>query len=276
VLWAVLALACARLPAEPEGLPLGDPLPGDDPRVTAALEAHRHAVTTRRALRGTARVMLEGPDFRLNRPQRLALERPARLRFEILAPFDQVAAILTTDGDHFEFYDAAEGGVQRGRVTASLLWDLAKIDLDPDELVGILMAAPALAPELIFAGAWLDPSGHVQLAFAGSAGGMAALRRTGGRVVIFDAESRLAEFRAIEPGGGLRYRARFEDPRSMGSGGGFGPPGPARSGAPATVFPKRITLDSPRVGASARFVWSRVIFEQRLSDRIFRLPADPL
>ena len=56
----------------------------------------------RGALRGAARVALEGPAFRLNRPQRIAIARPGKLRFEVLGLFDVLAAMLVSDGQDFD------------------------------------------------------------------------------------------------------------------------------------------------------------------------------
>lgn len=262
----LLAIACVRAPTGLDALPAGDSLPIEDARVRSVLETHRARVIRNRGLRGTARVMLEGPDFKLNRPQRVAVERPARLRFEILAPFDQVAAILATDGVRFDFYDASAGGVQRGEVTPALLWDLARIDLDLEELVGLLLAAPAPESDARVSGAWEEGDGKLQVAFASSATGLRALMQDGGYVLVFDADERLVEFRAIEPGGDLRYRARFEE---------YGAAEPVRPGDEAfrqQEFPRRLTLESPRVDASVRFIWRRVRLEETLPDRLFNLP----
>ncbi len=253
------------------------------------LRDYRASTQARRGLRGSARVALEGPDFQFDRPQRIAVERPARLRFEILALFDQIAAILATDGEEYGFFDASTREVSRGRVTSSLLWDLTRIDLDPPEVVELLLAAPEPARGTAHAGTWLEPSGRLAVAFAWSEaapGGpcasegawaasfsadcvvdVGALTEVGGQLFFFDPEGRLVELRAIDPGGAIRYRARFENFESI--------PNPAAGdGADVeVVFPKRVTLESPNIGSSARFVWKRVLLADELSDRLFRIPA---
>ncbi len=267
------ALACAGPPAPIEVMPSGEPLALDDARVRATLDAYQRQGASRRGLQGRARVALDGPDFKLSRPQRIAVERPDRLRFEILAPFDQIAAILATDGEHFDFVDAGVGEVQRGRVTPTLLWDLTKIDLDPEELVGLLLAAPEPAPGTRLAGAWIDPMGDLALAFAWSTAGSDAFVAEGGQVLVFDAGGVLVVVRAVEPGGGLRYRARFEEHGALDASGVVGAPSVAGEDARGVIFPKRVTLESPGIGASARFVWTRVLLADELPDQLFRLPA---
>lgn len=285
LVWAACAPGRPPVAVLPEGVALAP----DDARLERVLRDYRAETAARRGLRGSARVALDGPDWKLDRPQRIAVERPGRLRFEILALFDQLAAILATDGERYDFFDASTGEIRRGRVTSSLLWDLTRIDLDPEEVVDLLLAAPVPGPGTALAGAWLEPSGRLAIAFAwpteAPSGACAAddpwaaarapecevaaraLAESGGELFFFDLEGRLVELRAIEPGGALRYRAFFEEFTTL----------PAPTGAVAgnegVIFPKRVTLESPNIGSEARFVWKRVVLADELSDRLFRIPA---
>jgi len=263
----------------------GQPLSLVDERVERILEAHGARVAGRQGLQGTARVALSGPDFKLDRPQRIALERPARLRFEILGLFDQLAAILVTDRAQYAFFDASTGEVARGRVSSALLWNLAKIDLSPEELVGLLLAAPR--PELgsLRAAAWLEPSGRVAVAFAGPGGhapdrcvlldplvsgvgsdchsAESALYGMGGEVYFFagdgDGDVDLVEVRGLERGGVIRYRVRFEEYAAI-------------DGEAGPRFPRRVTFESPLNASEARFDWKRVRFANEMADGVFQLP----
>ncbi len=279
-----LAGCLDRRPSFPV-VPEGQPLAAGNERVARILEAHAARARDRAGLTGSARVALTGPDFKLNRPQRIALARPARLRFEILGLFDQLAAILVTDGLDYGFFDASTGDVSRGRVSSTLLWNLTKIDLVPDELVGLLLAAPRPQPGTLRAGAWLEPSGRLAIAFAwpteemdpacGTEDRLAsdvanecvlperALREAGGQLFFFDASDELAEVRGLDPGGVIRYRVRFEDYVDIAAADGEGGP----------RFPKRVTLESPANASEARFQWRRVRFVPALADEVFRLPA---
>ena len=297
-LCAVVALAvgCGTGMRPIEIVPTGTPLAVDDPRAEAVLRDYQVQVEARKALRGSARVALVGKDFTLNRPQRIAVERPGRLRFEILALFDQIAAILATDGEHFDFYDASTGEIQRGRVRSSLLWDLAKIDLSPEEVVGLLLGAPVPEPGTRRAGVWLEPEGRLAIAFAWpreSADPICeaedpwavfflascslteeAVLEMGGPLFFFDQDGKLVELRVLEPGGVIRYRAYFEEYAELPAPAAVGEePAEGRAETISGVnFPKRVLLESPIMGSSARFEWKRVMLADDLSDRLFRLP----
>lgn len=281
-LLAALATAgCVKAPPPVELVPQGQPLAIGDARVVSVLAAHARRTEARQGLTGAARVALSGPDFKLNRPQRIALERPARLRFEILGLFDQLLAILVTDRVRYGFFDASTGEVERGRVSPALLLRLTKIDLSPEELVGLLLAAPRPESGTLRAGAWLEPTGRLAVAFAWPVGrwgagcetqdplldlGAAdcdlpdrALAEAGGQIFFFDAAGELAEVRAFDPGAVVRYRVRFE---------AYAPLDPADE----AVFPQRVTLESPGNASEARFDWKRVRFASELADTLFRLP----
>lgn len=266
-------------------VPQGQPLALEDERVRRVLDGHAARVHARSGLTGSARVALTGPDFKLNRPQRIALARPARLRFEILGLFDQLAAILVTDSLDYGFFDASTGEVSRGRVSSALLWNLTKIDLRPDELVGLLLAAPRPQAGTLRAGAWLEPSGRLAIAFAWPTGSLEttcagsdplraaavpacalterAVAETGGQLFFFDGAGELVEVRGLDPGGVIRYRVHFDDYAEVA----------AVDQETGGRFPKRVTLESPANASEARFQWKRVRFVAELADEVFRLPA---
>lgn len=258
----------------------GTSLPIDDARAERVLRDYLELVEARSALRGSARVRLEGPDFKLNRPQRILVERPGRIRFEVIGLFDQLVAILATDGRRFGFYEASNGLVSRGRVTPALLWNLAKIDLDVPEVVGLLLGAPMPNAGLARAAVWLEPDGGLVLAFAWPTNVSNAkcsddpegslfdsdcfvsvdALEDGGEMFLFDVDGRLAEVRGLDPGGVIRFRATFEDYRSL-------------DGETSGVdFPNRVTIRSPSAESLARFDWNRVMLADELSDRFFRIP----
>jgi hypothetical protein len=259
---------------------IGTMLPIDDARAERVLRSYLELVETRSALRGSARVLLEGPDFKLNRPQRILVERPARIRFEVIGLFDQLVAMLATDGRRFGFYEVSNGRVSRGRVTPTLLWDLAKIDLDVHEVVGLLLGAPMPSFGLARAAVWLEPEGGLVLAFAWpgdepdvncSEDPVRGLLDSdcfvsfdalgeGGEMFLFDVDGRLAELRSLDPGGVIRFRATFEDYRSLDGDAG------------EVDFPNQLTVRSPAAESLARFVWKRVMLAEELSDRLFMIP----
>ena len=281
LLLLLLVVGCRTGPAPVPGMQMtGTRLSVDDARAERVLRSYLELVEARSALRGSARVLLEGPDFKLNRPQRILVERPARIRFEVIGLFDQLAAMLATNGQQFGFYEVSSGRVAKGRVTPSLLWDLAKIDLDVYEVVGLLLAAPMPSPGIARAAVWLEPDGGIALVFAWPEDEPGPKCREdprralfesdcfvsfdslgeGGEMFLFDVDGRLAEVRNLDPGGVLRFRATFEEYGSLLEGEG------------QADFPNRITLLSPTAASSARFDWKRVMLADELSDRFFVIP----
>lgn len=292
----VAVVGACRTPSLPGVPPRGTLRAVEDPAAQQHFRNHLALARQRVALRGHARVALEGPDFALNRPMRIALERPGRLRFEIVALFDQLAAILVTDGARFQSYDASTGRVTGGRITPTLLWDLTKLDLAPGEAVGLLLGAPLPSLGTRRAAVWEESGGHLALAYAwpdeawtaraAASGGRcaeaaartwldpacfldrAAARRAladgGGEVFVFDTTGRLREIRALEADGVLRYRAVYA---------GFEPlEPPAGASGEAAPFAREVTIHSPALDARARFAWKRVMLAAELSDRLFTLP----
>lgn len=261
------ATACPKPPA-PDALITGTPLPLDDPRSLDVMAAHEARASMGAALRGSARVSISRPDFDLKRPQRIAIARPDRLRFEVLGLFDVLAAVLATDGETFGFFDASTGDVTRGFVTADLLWDVTGLDLSTDEVAGLLLAAPTPSMDLVLSAAWVEADEGITVAYGpGVAGPTPTLRdlEAGGEFFRFDAQGLLREVRALDSGWVTRYRASFdayEDTDASDSRNGGSRP-----------YPKRITIRSPSVEAIALFEWKRVMLTDELPDRIFMIPA---
>ncbi len=279
----VTALACGTLACRtsaPPGILQGAPLSLDDARANRVVDAYLEVAASRTGLRGSARVALAGPDFKLNRPQRIVVERPARLRFEVIGLFEQLAAVIVSDGLQYGFYDASTGEMEEGPLTPSLLWELAKVDVEVAEAVGILLGAPRPRPGSARAAVWLEPEDRLGIAFANGRRGArpdcpadpergwrdaacfaeAGDLARGGDAFLFDPAGRLVELRAYDAAGALRFRARFEAYAAIGE------------GAERVDFPRSVTIDSPAVGSQARFAWNRVMLASALPDRLFRLP----
>jgi hypothetical protein len=275
---AAVAAAC-RTPA-PDAVLRGVRLAVDDARAGRVLEDYLDRSAGRESLRGAARVALVGPDFKLNRPQNVVVARPARLRFEVVGLFDQLAAVLVSDGESYGFYDASSGEMVHGAVTPDLLWRLAKVDLGVGETVGLLLGAPRPPERGVRAAVWREEGDRLGIAFtrlrphrradcppqpepgwlAPACFGEPADLAVGGEAFVFDGGGRLVELRAFEPDGVLRYRARFEEYV------------PLSDGERTVEFPLVVTIESPGVESEARFAWKRVMLGGRVADRLFRLP----
>lgn len=276
----LLLLAAACRTAPPPAFLRGSPLAADDPRASRLLDAYLTGIAARDVLRGSARVALTGPDFKLNRPQNVVVARPDRLRFEVVGLFDQLAAVLVADGERYGFFDASSGEMEQGPVTPGLLWVLAKVDVGIPEAVSILLGAPRPEAFAARAAVWQEEDDRIGIGFTtaqahrrrgcpaapeqawrdaacfADAGALA----DGGDAFVFDRDGRLVELRAFEADGVLRYRARFEQYAAVGEGAG------------AADFPNLVTIESPAVGSEARFAWKRVMLGGEVADRLFRLP----
>jgi outer membrane biogenesis lipoprotein LolB len=179
--WLLLAAACRGLPGQLPALAPDDRRPAE---LLAALDAR---ASERQALRGRARIAVDADDgVRLRGSQVLVLERPDRLRVEILGFLGETEVVLTTSGESYELFLVGEQRYESGTLYPGLLWDVARIDLEPREVVDLLLGAPI-------------PDGGVRLELAG-----------GGEreAFVFDAEGRLRHLERTRRGR-APWEARF-------------------------------------------------------------------
>lgn len=209
------ALACAT-PGPKPGLGLeGEPLSADDPRPAQWLAALHERAAQRHTMRGSARFSVQAPDLEFSRPQRFAAGRPGRIRVEILGLFDQIAAVLVTDAGSYQLFDVRDQRVEEGPVSRALLWQVARVDLTPEQVVDLLLGAPLPSAGFELARARLLSDGSIDVVLeSGSAGAAVAAEQ-----LRFDAEGRLRRFQKIagpsrEPA--LVWEARFDDYRENG------------------------------------------------------------
>lgn len=245
------ASACAtRVP------PTRVPLLGDDPRPARYVAELKFRNDQHQSLSAALRVSLDAPDLRLRRPQRLALVRPTHLRVEVLGLFGQVAAVLVSDGATYQFFDARNGAVQSGPVSRHIFWDLARVDLTPQEVVELLMGAPIPNPSWQRAGTFALPEDAVSVDYVDASG---VLRQQ----FDFDAEGLPRAVRSYDEMGRQVWSAGYDDYRDV----------------DGSVFPFLVTLESERVEASARFAFQTVSLDPELPDALFQLgvpiPVNP-
>lgn len=200
----VVALLCASACATPPrpAVPLGS----DDPRPAAFLAQWNVTARARKALRGRAHLVVDG-DVQVRGNQILVLERPARLRVEVLGFLNQTAAVIATDGERFEVLRTGDRSYDTGEVRPDLLWREAHLALTPSEAVELLLGGPTLDPEL-------EPMRAVEN--VGDDGEWVRMDLVGAdhrvrRRVAFDAAARLREFEVLDDDGAVRWRAQFDD-----------------------------------------------------------------
>lgn len=231
----------------------GVPIPDDDPRPEALLESLQDSIESRSALRARANLDLDAPDIHFDRPQRLAVARPARMRVEVLGLFDQLAAVVVTNGDRYQVYDVRNEGLEEGVVDAGLLWRIARVDLVPEVAVDILLGAPRSDPGLSNGGAWLQEDGSIAFARVDRRGVQRETYR-------FDVAGRITERATYDEAGELAWRAQFSDYRPV-----FSP------SAGDVAFAHDVLLDFPRVSARVRMVFKKVMLSEDLPEALFVL-----
>jgi hypothetical protein len=224
------------------------PLPADDPRPELWMRALHDSAISRSSLRGALRLSLDAPDLRLRRPQRLAIERPSRMRVETLGLFGQIAAVIVTDGSSYQFFETASGEVESGEVTPHFLWRLARVDLSPAEAVALLLGAPTPDSAWQRAGAEALADGGVAVEYRDSSGNLRQRFEFGSQGRLLEVETWDAEQRP-------RWRANFADHREL----------------EGSSFAYEVELVSHRVDARAELHFSDVVLNPELPDGLFVL-----
>ena len=248
LLLVVLTLLSACRPPAPQPRPALD--------AAALLAGVEASAELRRGLRARARLAIDAPDLRVSRPQRIAAQRPATLRVEILGLFNQVAAVLVVHDGVYQLWESGASDIQEGPVTPALLWRIARVALAPEEAVDLLLGAPRPDPTLALGRAGWGPARFdVERVDAGG-----ALRER----VSFDAEGRLRGFERFDPTGALVWSATFDDHRPL-----MGGDGAMQS------FAHVVQLRFPSEGARVDVEYRNVQLDPELAPSLFRLGAGP-
>jgi hypothetical protein len=229
------------------------PLAIDDPRPALLLASLESRSARLDALRGMARLAVDGPEGSIRSKQVLVAARPARLRVEILGFLSQTQALLVTDGSTFAFFDAREHRYEEAPLRPGLLWEVAGIDLEPGEAVRVLLGAPELEA-LRPSGAALLPDGGLQLILVDPSG-------RARQALEFDAEGGLRRLAAWDADGVADFEVHYDDLESVGE----------------TPFAHRIDIAFPATGVKARIDLSQVALNPELDPSVFelRVPAGP-
>ena len=219
--------ARARADAAPGGRPA--------PRGAASQSVTRDAAT-RRALRGVARLAIDGPAGAGRAKQILVLERPARLRVEVLGLLDQTLAVLVTDGARYQLV-RSRGPLDRRRAPSttrcSARWP--GIALTPEQAVGVLLGAPLRARARVSSAPRSCRTAGMRL----------EVRRDGAlerEQLDCDAAGNVQRWALLGAGGELLLEARYGDRRTLGG----------------VAFAHEVELRDLRTDASVRIAWSRV------------------
>jgi hypothetical protein len=240
----VLARACAS-----DRAPTATPLAPGDTRAAALFAALSADAAARQSLRGVARLAIDGPAGSARVRQILALERPARLRVEILGLLDQTQAVLSTDGTRYRLVRSQDRSVEQGAVYDALLADVAGLAVTPEEAVRILLGAP-----------WSEDA-RFEAAAALSDGGMRLVLRRAGALereqLDCDAAGHLQRWTLLGADGDALLDARYD---------GF-------DALDDATFPREVEVRDARTGASVHVAWSRVELNPVLAPALFAVPG---
>jgi len=199
---SLLAVSCRTLPERV--------LAPDDPQALAVLADWLAAAESRNALRGRARLAVESADgeIAVSAKQVLVVERPARLRVEVLGFLNQTLAVVVTDGNRFEVLRTQDRSYETGELRPSLLWDEARIALTAEEAISVLLGVPVPDPGWNPSRVAIDPKGRTSIDLADANG----VRR---QSLSFDPDGHLAESERFDALGHWVWRAKFDDYRAV-------------------------------------------------------------
>jgi len=224
------------------------PLAADDPRPAALLRAWQEGTAERRALRGSARLAVDGEALHVRAKQILVVERPARLRVEVQGLLSQTLAVLVTDGPRYELFRAEDRSFETGQVHPELLWQVASLALTPEEAIDLVLGAPRVDVSLAPLRAFEAADGGIGVELRDAVGDVRERRS-------FDALGRLRRVERLAEDGEVVWSARFDAYEPV-------------SGVP---FAHAIRLEATQPAMRAELVLSGVELNPALPADIFRL-----
>jgi hypothetical protein len=186
------------------------PLAPSDPRPQAFIDDLADLAEQRHSLRGVARVAVDSEDGEVNirANQRLVIERPARLRVEVLGFLSATAAVLASDGQRYEFFLAEDRSYQSGPVHPHLLWEVSRIALSPEEVIQLVLGAPLPEVEYQLGPAVAAGDGRIEVMLTDREGVQL-------RTIVFD-EMGLLRRVDVFARGRLAWTATFDDYAGVG------------------------------------------------------------
>jgi hypothetical protein len=240
--WAALALIAALAGCQTAASGAWRAAPQERGQVEAWLAAERGAMAERRSVRAFAKLRVASEQGGGSVRAAILAERPARLRLETLNLLGQTQTLLVVDGERFAFYDGR--AIERGVTAPELLRERLGLDVEPQEAVALLLAAPEL-PQQAPARVWL--AGEERRAeFADTS-------------VSFGADGALSGVARLDAAGGARWSAQFSDWRAV----------------PGGRYPGALSFDFPGTGVRAELALSEVELNPELEPSLFRVAGGP-
>jgi hypothetical protein len=217
-------------------------------RAEALLAGMNESAAKRQTLRGMASFSFDGAVGNVRSRQAIVLETPSHLRIEVLGFLSQAVAVLVTDGEQFDLFRAENRSRRNGAVYPGLLFEVAQIDLTPEEGVALLLGAPPEQDGLLLASATGLEGGGVRIERVDDGG---VLRQR----LDFDAEGRLVRVETYAPGERLLWSAAYGDFRQVGD----------------IDFAHEISLWFPSSQTQVQLVFKQVELNPTLPEGVFTL-----
>ncbi len=206
----------------------------------AWMASARETGMARQGLRALAALKLVSPSGSGRVREVILVERPSRLRLETLNLLGQTQALLVTDGQSFGYYDGDD--FEGGPLEPGLLLERLGLDLEPDEAVRVLLAAPRLSaqsPRAVYA---LDQDRVAEFAT---------------QRVRFSADGELRAIEELDEHGRVRWIAEYSSWRDVEGG----------------RYPFVMHLRFPRSRVTADLELDEVDLNPQLSAGLFTLPV---
>jgi len=237
-----LVAACRTLPTPPP------PPLSILPTAEQALEQFNSKVESLRALQGTLKLAVDGPQGDLRSNSFLLAERPSKLYVEVKNAFQQVIAVLVTDGVFYELSRSSNGAIipERGVVHSQLLWETTLVPLQPEQAVAILLGTPLLPETFQVLGTQAVKDGQIEVVIRPQ--DTQAQER-----LRFDAEGRLVEYQVFERSETRSLDVTYDDFRDLAG----------------VSFPHRIRLEFPLTKTKVRISLQGVVLNPSLPEDIF-------
>lgn len=205
-----------------------------------------------RSVRALATVRYSSARERAKLREVVVVEKPDRLRLEMLSPFG-LALQIASDGTELRAWHSGEKTFYRGRVNAENLLRFTRFALDLKEIVDILRGIPPLPPTSLPADLVREePTGLWRLSLRGSGANLANVWFDGSSLLPVRAEE-------IEPDGSRRFLVEFAHYRDLG----------------ATSLPFSIVVTLPLEGATIDLLYEDVAVNVPVPPELFSFERPP-
>ena len=182
--------------------------------------------------------------------EEIAIRRPANLRVEAMSPLG-VALVVAADGDRVQIFDPSKDTLMRGAATAKTLDRFARIPMEPQAAVRVLLGMVPDAEILDTpATGTSSENGLTVLSYREADGGVLDLGFQNGQ---------LALVRDKSAGGQIDYEVHYSDYHDIGG----------------VQFAYQVSAEFPATGTAVKFRFVRPLIDENLPDSLFVLSPGP-